>query len=205
MFRAEPPPQKQRPAPSALLEARFRNVEFYKPNKVFQLLGRGLVAWVGALAVGRARGSPSGCVWAGSSTGCRLTPLRTLAGEEVACPGWSGGHGQRTGAASAPSLGRGSRPPSPHPGSPAQAPEGPRPSVGPVHRWALLRPQAWPSAGLSRDACQASYQAHPTRDKHPIREGMSEAVCREQPLPGLAHPDMGGVILTLNLVTHDLS
>lgn len=127
MFRAEPPPQKQRPAPSALLEARFRNVEFYKPNKVFQLLGRGLVAWVGALAVGRARGSPSGCVWAGSSTGCRLTPLRTLAGEEVACPGWSGGHGQRTGAASAPSLGRGSRPPSPHPGSPPRHLKGPGP------------------------------------------------------------------------------
>ena len=35
VLQAEPPPQKQCPALSALLEARSQNVEFYKPNKVF--------------------------------------------------------------------------------------------------------------------------------------------------------------------------
>ena len=56
MFRAESPPQKQRPAPSALLETRFRNVKFYKPNKVFQLLGRGLVCLGGTPGRGEGEG-----------------------------------------------------------------------------------------------------------------------------------------------------
>lgn len=93
---------------------------------------------------GRGAHPPAGCVRAGSSVGCRLTPLTTLPGKEAACPKWSGRHGQRMGSAFAPSLGRRSRPPSMHLGSPAQAPEGPRPTVGLVHGLALLWPRSGP-------------------------------------------------------------
>lgn len=83
-----PHPQKQHPAPSALLEARFWNMNFINQIKCFNFLAVACCLG-GTLAVGRARAHPpAGCVRAGSSVGCRLAPLTTLPGKEAACPRW---------------------------------------------------------------------------------------------------------------------
>lgn len=88
-LRAELPPQKTRPALSALLRAQSRDMEFYKLNKVFKLAVA--LSWVGPWSWwGRGAHLFSASVWA-IVIWTRLPHLRGPSQDpvrgEVACPG----------------------------------------------------------------------------------------------------------------------
>lgn len=175
----------------------FRTWNFISQIKCFNFLAMAcLLGWDPRPWGGQGARPPAGYVWAGSSMGCRLTPLMTLPGE-VACPGWSGRHGQRMGAAFAPSPGRRSRPPSTHPGRPAQAPEGPRHTA-----WLCSSPKHGPPLASARMGAGPNTRLSPPGTNTLPGRGW---VRRGQPLPGSAHADVGSVILTPNRATHDLS
>ena len=206
MFRAEPPPQKQRPAPSALLETCFRNMKFYKPNKVFQLLGRGLVCLGGSPGRGEGKGlalrlGVSGLDHPQDADSHLSGPL-----QERRWPAQGGAADTGRERVQPPPPARGGGPVHPLHIQKAQPRhlKGPGPQSARSTAGLCSGPKHGPPLASAGMRARPHSKLTPPGTNTPSGRGCRGGTQRAAP-PCSAHPDMGGVILTPNLVTHDLS